>query len=156
MSMRSAALLAAFSAATAPAAQAGGFAPVVVTPPPQVVIEPPAPRSSFGLILPLVLLGGLIALAVASSDDDDDDEGDGDDDPIAASDARLKTDIVRTGISPSGLPVYEFQYLWGDTTYQGVMAQDLLSLQPDAVVHGPFGALLVDYGMIDVDFHAVD
>jgi hypothetical protein len=53
---------------------AGGFAPVVVDPEPVVVVEPEAPRSTFGILLPLLLLGGLIAVAVASDDEDDDEE----------------------------------------------------------------------------------
>ncbi len=50
---------------------AGGFAPVVDVAPvePVVVVEPEAPRSTFGILLPLALLGGLVALAVASDDD---------------------------------------------------------------------------------------
>ena len=72
---RSIALAAAMTAA-AGSAFAGGFAPVVPGTEPVVVVEPTAPRSSFGLILPLALLGGLVALAVASSDDDDEDDTD--------------------------------------------------------------------------------
>ncbi len=66
--------LAAALAAAAGSATAGGFAPVVPAPEPVVVVEPTAPRSTFGLILPLALLGGLVALAVASGDDDDEDD----------------------------------------------------------------------------------
>ena len=33
------------------------------------IVEPEAPRSTFGILLPLALLGGLVALAVASDDD---------------------------------------------------------------------------------------
>ena len=50
-------------------AVAGGFAPVVVDPEPVVVVEPEPQRSTFGILLPLALLGGLVALAVASDDD---------------------------------------------------------------------------------------
>ena len=60
-------------------ALAGGFAPVVAEPAPVapvVVTEPEAPRSTWGILLPLALLGGLVALAVAN---DDDDESTGDD-----------------------------------------------------------------------------
>lgn len=66
--------LAAALAAAAGQAVAGGFAPVVVEPAPVApvtVVEPEAPRSTFGILLPLALLGGLIALAVAAEDDDD-------------------------------------------------------------------------------------
>ena len=66
--------LAAAVATVAGQAVAGGFAPVVPAPEPVVVVEPTAPRSSFGIILPLVLLGGLVALAIASEDDDSDTE----------------------------------------------------------------------------------
>jgi hypothetical protein len=68
--------------AAAGQAFAGGFAPVVAEPvpvAPVVVTEPEAPRSTFGILLPLALLGGLVALAVANEDDDestnDDDSG---------------------------------------------------------------------------------
>ena len=67
-------LLAASIAATlASQAFAGGFAPVVVDPEPVVVVEPEPQRSTFGILLPLALLGGLVALAVASDDDEDDE-----------------------------------------------------------------------------------
>ena len=63
-------LLAASIAATlASQAFAGGFAPVVVDPEPVVVVEPEPQRSSLGILLPLALLGGLVALAVSSDDD---------------------------------------------------------------------------------------
>lgn len=61
------------AAVLASQAVAGGFAPVVVDPEPVVVVEPEPQRSSLGILLPLALLGGLVALAVASDDDDEDD-----------------------------------------------------------------------------------
>ncbi len=61
--------LAAAAATVAGQAVAGGFATEVVEPP-VVVVEPEAPRSTWGIILPIVLLGGLIALAVANEDDE--------------------------------------------------------------------------------------
>ncbi|NAZ38041.1 hypothetical protein [Rubellimicrobium sp. CFH 75288] len=69
--LKSLALAAALAAAAGPSF-AGGFAPVVDVPPPVVIAEPPpAPRSTWGIILPLALLGGLIALAVANDSDSD-------------------------------------------------------------------------------------
>jgi hypothetical protein len=65
--------LAAAIAAVGSQALAGGFSPVVVDPEPVVVVEPEAPRSTFGILLPLLLLGGLVAIAVASDDDDDEE-----------------------------------------------------------------------------------
>ena len=76
--MRLTKTLLAASVATVLAGQAfaGGFAPVVVDPEPVVVVEPEAPRSTFGILLPLALLGGLVALAVANEDDDESTNGD--------------------------------------------------------------------------------
>ena len=42
-------------------------------PSPSSSSSPTAPRSTFGILLPLALLGGLVALAVASEDDDESD-----------------------------------------------------------------------------------
>jgi hypothetical protein len=67
------------------------------------------------------------------------------------SDRRLKRDIVRLGASPSGLPIYSFQYVWGGPRYVGVMAQDMLKLRPDAVIYDESGYYKVDYSRIDVD-----
>jgi hypothetical protein len=67
------------------------------------------------------------------------------------SDRRLKRDIARLGRSPSGLPVYSFQYVWGGPRYVGVMAQDLLKLRPDAVILDESGYYKVDYARIDVE-----
>ena len=72
-------LATAVAATLASQAVAGGFAPVVVEPEPTVIVEPEAPRSTFGILLPLALLGGLVALAVAAEDDDETTPG-GDDD----------------------------------------------------------------------------
>jgi hypothetical protein len=60
---------ASIAAVLASQAVAGGFAPVVVDAEPVVVVEPEPQRSTFGILLPLALLGGLVALAVASDDD---------------------------------------------------------------------------------------
>jgi hypothetical protein len=71
------------------------------------------------------------------------------------SDRRLKRDIRRVGTSPSGLPIYTFRYLWSDTTYRGVMAQDMLRLRPQAV-HRLGGYYWVDYSVLDVKFEPLD
>lgn len=59
------------------------------------------------------------------------------------SDRRLKRDIRRIGKTPvMGLPLYTFRYLWDDILHVGVMAQDVLSVKPDAVTeHGGFMAV---------------
>ncbi|TNC49786.1 hypothetical protein FHG66_09715 [Rubellimicrobium rubrum] len=76
MRLTKALLASAVAATLASQAVAGGFAPVVVDAAPVepvVVVEPEAPRSTFGILLPLALLGGLVALAVASDDESEDE-----------------------------------------------------------------------------------
>jgi hypothetical protein len=72
------------------------------------------------------------------------------------SDVALKENIVRTGRSPKGLPIYEWNYKnRPDQRYQGVMAQDLVESNPSAVKTGPNGYLEVDYTQLDVEFKEV-
>jgi outer membrane protein OmpA-like peptidoglycan-associated protein len=61
------------------------------------------------------------------------------------SDRRLKRNIVRVGQSASGLPLYRFQYIWGGPEFVGVMAQDLITLRPDALILDDSGYFRVDY-----------
>ena len=69
---------------------------------------------------------------------------------IAPSDIRLKEKIERVGTSPSGIPIYEFNYKGQPFRYRGAMAQDLLETHPEAVGTRD-GHYTVDYNMIDVD-----
>ena len=71
------------------------------------------------------------------------------------SDRRLKRAIRRIGTSPSGLPVYSFQYVWGGPRFEGAMAQDLVRLRPDAVIRDASGYMKVDYSRIDVEMRQV-
>jgi len=64
------------------------------------------------------------------------------------SDIRLKRDIARLGALPSGLPVYQFRYLWSDSPMVGVMAQEALEMFPDAVSMHDSGFLMVDYSKV--------
>jgi hypothetical protein len=64
------------------------------------------------------------------------------------SDIRLKRDIAVVGELPSGLHLYRYRYLWSDTLYVGVMAQEVMTVDPDAVVRGNDGYLRVDYGRL--------
>lgn len=95
----------------------------------------------------LLLVGGLIALAIAASDDDSSGP------PVVVSDARLKTDLVRVGETPQGLPVYTYLYLGGTERFSGVLAQDVLA-RPElahAVVKGEHGYLRVDYAALGLE-----
>lgn len=72
----------------------------------------------------------------------------------AFSDLRLKENIEKVGYSESGIPIYEFNYInksYGEGRYRGTMAQDLLNINPDAVIEDN-GVFKVDYSVIDVDF----
>jgi hypothetical protein len=68
------------------------------------------------------------------------------------SDVRLKEDIRQTGTTMHGLPLYAFSYRGQTGTYEGVMAQDVLAVRPDAVVVGDDGFYRVDYAKLGVAF----
>jgi hypothetical protein len=61
------------------------------------------------------------------------------------SDVRLKTDIRRVRTHPMGFGIYRFKYLWSDTAYLGVLAQEVMQKSPQAVTRGPGNFLAVDY-----------
>jgi opacity protein-like surface antigen len=69
---------------------------------------------------------------------------------ICGSDIRLKRDIDLLTTLDSGMKIYSFKYLWDDTTYVGVMAQDLLENPAwrDAVITSPNGFYAVNYGAL--------
>ena len=72
---------------------------------------------------------------------------------IMGSDIELKENIKQVDISPSGLNIYEWNYIGESTSnrYRGVIAQDLLNQQRhDAVVEMDNGYLGVDYSKVDV------
>lgn len=64
------------------------------------------------------------------------------------SDRRLKENIERIGKTDSGVPVYKFNYIGSPTTHVGYMAQDLLQLQPEAVMKDADGYYRVRYDMV--------
>ena len=72
------------------------------------------------------------------------------------SDIRLKEKIKRTGASPSGIPIYEFNYINSNNRYSGAMAQDLLDINPSAVSLDSSGYYKVNYDDIDVDMHLIN
>jgi len=71
------------------------------------------------------------------------------------SDIRLKSDIEQVGVAANGLPLYNFRYFWSDAVYQGVMAQDVLKVCPEAVVTTATGFMAVDYGMLGLEMKRV-
>ena len=68
------------------------------------------------------------------------------------SDRKLKKNIEYKFDSPSGIPVYNFEYIdtkHGSGVYQGVMSDEV---PREAVIMHPDGHEMVNYSMLDVDF----
>jgi hypothetical protein len=68
--------------------------------------------------------------------------------PPVISDIRLKRDIAQVGGLDNGMNLYRYRYLWSDTKFVGVMAQEVAAVKPDAVLRGADGYLRVDYGRL--------
>jgi hypothetical protein len=66
------------------------------------------------------------------------------------SDVRLKTDIEQVGTTVYGLPLYHFRYKTGIERFEGVMAQDVLEVMPDAVLLGEDGYYRVKYAKLGI------
>ena len=77
--------------------------------------------------------------------------------PSAPSDERLKKDIVLIDVSEEGYNIYEFVYIDDEdaTVYQGVMAQEVIKIKPEAVYVDQRGYYGVHYDLIDVEFRKV-
>ena len=73
-----------------------------------------------------------------------------------ASDIRLKRDIVLLARLDDGIGLYRYRYLWNDTLYVGVMAQEVLAIAPQAVRMGEDGYLRVDYNQLGLRFTTWD
>ena len=71
------------------------------------------------------------------------------------SDIRLKENITKVGNSPSGINIYEWNYIGNTQRYRGVMAQEILEKHPEAVALQPDGYMSVYYGKIDVNMERV-
>lgn len=67
---------------------------------------------------------------------------------IGASDRRFKRDITRVGALPSGLGWYRYRFEGSSEWSQGVMADEVAVIFPDAISRGPDGLALVDYARI--------
>jgi hypothetical protein len=67
------------------------------------------------------------------------------DDTGTISDIRLKEDITQLTCLDNGIGLYRYCYKWSDQLYVGVMAQEVASIVPSAVLGGKDGYLRVDY-----------
>jgi hypothetical protein len=71
------------------------------------------------------------------------------------SDIRTKENIKQIHWLPNGLPVYEYEYKpeWKDEAghgkFVGVMAQDVIKIQPNAIIHRDDGYMMVNYGVLN-------
>jgi hypothetical protein len=75
--------------------------------------------------------------------------------PAAASDRRLKENIVNVGKSKKGFNIYNFEYKdkkFGDGIYQGVMSDEV---PKEAVITGADGFDRVNYSLLDVEFKKI-
>jgi len=72
------------------------------------------------------------------------------------SDIRLKHDMVLLGRLNNGLGFYRFAYNGDDRVYVGVMAQEVETIAPAAVVRGRDGYLRVDYDKLGLKFQSYD
>jgi hypothetical protein len=64
----------------------------------------------------------------------------------SSSDRRLKSDIIKIGQHPLGIGWYEYT-IFGRRE-QGVMADEVLQVKPEAVITGSDGYMMVNYGLI--------
>jgi len=72
------------------------------------------------------------------------------------SDVTLKHDIMLLGHLKNGLGFYRFSYNGSDQVYVGVMAQEVQTIMPEAVVRGRDGYLEVLYDKLGLKFRTYD
>ena len=56
----------------------------------------------------------------------------------------------------NGINLYRYRYLWSDTIYVGVMAQEVATVMPEAVRRGADGYLRVDYARLGLRMQTWD
>ena len=64
------------------------------------------------------------------------------------SDCRLKRDVVLLARLDNGIGIYRYRYLWSDTVYVGVIAQEVLEITPSAVIRESDGYFRVNYARL--------
>ena len=68
--------------------------------------------------------------------------------PFLFSDERLKENIKPIGKTFGGHNVYTYNYKGDDKTHMGVIAQEVVETQPEAVAQHDSGFLMVNYGAL--------
>ena len=72
------------------------------------------------------------------------------------SDVALKYDIILLGRLDNGLGFYRFSYNGSEQAYVGVMAQEVQTILPEAVVRGQDGYLMVFYEKLGLKFQTYE
>jgi Protein of unknown function (DUF3300) len=72
------------------------------------------------------------------------------------SDIALKQNIILLGHLDNGLGFYRFSYNGSEKPYVGVMAQEVQTVRPDAVIRGHDGYLRVFYEKLGLQFQTYD
>lgn len=72
------------------------------------------------------------------------------------SDVRLKHDIAFLGRLDNGIGLYRFTYNGDVKAYVGVMAQEVQTVMPEAVVRGRDGYLRVFYDKLGLEFQTYE
>src|ERR1700726_841297 len=75
---------------------------------------------------------------------------------VRRSDMMLKHDISLLGHLDNGLGFYRFSYNGSDKAYVGVMAQEVQTVMPAAVLRGSDGYLRVSYDKLGLKFQTYD
>ena len=75
---------------------------------------------------------------------------------VRRSDMMLKHDISLLGHLDNGLGFYRFSYNGSDKAYVGVMAQEVQTVMPAAVLRGSDGYLRVVYDELGLKFQTYD
>jgi hypothetical protein len=75
---------------------------------------------------------------------------------VEISDVRVKRDVTRVGRLPNGLGLYRYRYLWSDTFFVGVMAQEVAAVDRAAVMRGADSYLQVDYARLGLRLQTWD
>jgi hypothetical protein len=75
---------------------------------------------------------------------------------VRRSDMTLKHDISLLGYLDNGLGFYRFSYNGSDKAYVGVMAQEVQTVMPAAVLRGSDGYLRVSYDTLGLKFQTYD
>ena len=120
-------------------------------PTPSAAAPPPASKRPYAK--PSVKDFGKVYLLTQGSDGMGEDGGG---QMTMMSDRAAKKNIVRIGDHPLGIGLYLFDYKpefrdkWGQGRQFGVMAQEVETVLPEAVLTHPDGYRMVDYAMLGI------